>query len=83
MLNMTQFEKKYQNEIKTIAKIENVTFEEARQMLIFSCRLKEEGIHSVGEVMDFGKVLDESFDFLACLDDFRQALGLMGLPTAA
>jgi len=74
MLNMTQFEKKYETAINTIAKAENVTFEEARQMLVFSCRLSEKGALSVGEVMDFGKNLKD-FDFASCLADFKKVIG--------
>lgn len=83
MLNMMQFEEKYQNEMKAIAKKESVSLMDARGMLIYSCRLKEKGIHSVGEVMDFGKALDKDFDYITCLADFREAIGLMEIPSAA
>lgn len=83
MLNMTQFENKYKNEIKTIANAENVTFQDAIQMLIYSCRQKDKGIHSVGEVMDFGKSLNKSFDYTACLTDFKEAIGLTEISAAA
>lgn len=74
MRNLAGFEKKYEKEIVTIAKAEDVDLLEAREMLIYTCRQLDKGLHTEGAAMDFGRYLEEGFDFAGCLEDFMEAI---------